>query len=124
MTKRFSTTKCKIVSSSMIIGVSLLDWWFIEMTTVFLIGSIIIGFITGSLGVIWPWKKEIYKLDNFGEIMYDSNGDIIIVNYQRYLPEIAIMETWIAIFFIILGILILLSIDWYGKRRKKVRVSR
>ena len=30
----------------MIIGVSVLDWWFIEMTTVFLIGSIIIGFIT------------------------------------------------------------------------------
>lgn len=29
----------------MIIGVSMLDWWFVEMTTVFLIGSIIIGFI-------------------------------------------------------------------------------
>jgi len=29
----------------MIIGVSMLDWWFVEMTTVFLIGSIIIGVI-------------------------------------------------------------------------------
>ncbi|MBF8150668.1 YfcC family protein [Winogradskyella sp. F6397] len=29
----------------MIIGVSVLDWWFVEMTTVFLVGAILIGFI-------------------------------------------------------------------------------
>lgn len=29
----------------MIIGVSILDWWFIEMTTTFLVGAIMIGFI-------------------------------------------------------------------------------
>lgn len=29
----------------MIIGVSMLDWWFVEMTATFLIGSILIGFI-------------------------------------------------------------------------------
>ena len=29
----------------MIIGVSILDWWFIEMTTIFFFGAIIIGFI-------------------------------------------------------------------------------
>lgn len=29
----------------MILGVSLLDWWFVEMTTTFLVGSILIGFI-------------------------------------------------------------------------------
>ena len=29
----------------MIIGVALLDWWFIEMTSVFLVGAILIGFI-------------------------------------------------------------------------------
>ncbi len=30
----------------MIIGVSVLGWWFLEMTTTFLVGAIIIGFIT------------------------------------------------------------------------------
>lgn len=38
----FVFTSCFIL---MIIGVSVLDWWFIEMTTVFLVGSILIGFI-------------------------------------------------------------------------------
>tara|TARA_R110000868_G_scaffold108065_6_gene295395 strand:+ start:16111 stop:17604 length:1494 start_codon:yes stop_codon:yes gene_type:complete len=31
----------------MIIGVSFLDWWFVEMTATFLVGAIIIGFIDG-----------------------------------------------------------------------------
>ncbi|MCL4105756.1 UNVERIFIED_CONTAM: hypothetical protein GTU68_028633 [Idotea baltica] len=35
-------TSCFVV---MIVGVSFLDWWFVEMTATFLIGSIIIGFI-------------------------------------------------------------------------------
>jgi uncharacterized ion transporter superfamily protein YfcC len=35
-------TLCFVV---MIIGVSMLDWWFVEMTATFLIGAIIIGFI-------------------------------------------------------------------------------
>lgn len=35
-------TSCFVI---MIIGVTMLDWWFIEMTAVFLFGAIIIGFI-------------------------------------------------------------------------------
>ena len=31
----------------MIIGVSFLDWWFVEMTATFLVGAIVIGFIAG-----------------------------------------------------------------------------
>lgn len=93
-----------------------------EITT-----AVIIGFITGSLGVIWPWKRSVFKMNTIGEIMYDSNGDKIILNYQRYLPDITKMETWGAIFFVILGIFVLLSLDWYGKNRKerkKVRTGR
>lgn len=38
----FVFASCFII---MIIGVALLDWWFIEMTSVFLVGAITIGFI-------------------------------------------------------------------------------
>ena len=81
--------------------------------------AVILGFITGSLGVIWPWKETIYKTNNLGDISYDSNGDKIILNYKRYFPDITNLETWYVAMFIILGILILLSVDWYGKRTKK-----
>ncbi|NNE78536.1 MAG: DUF368 domain-containing protein [Pricia sp.] len=80
--------------------------------------AVIIGFITGSLGVVWPWKKTIFKLDDSGRALLDSNGKEIIVNYERYFPDFGDSETWWALFFIVVGVLVLLSLDWYGKNRK------
>lgn len=81
--------------------------------------AVIIGFITGSLGVVWPWKRTLFKMDSDGNLLLDSNGDYIIGNYERYLPDMAASETWWAIFFIIFGILILLGLGWYGKRKEQ-----
>src|SRR5690625_2234845 len=46
--------------------------------------ALIIGFIAGSLGVVWPWKKSIYLTDEIGALTLDQNGDPILANYQRY----------------------------------------
>ncbi|MFK7814533.1 MAG: DUF368 domain-containing protein [Maribacter sp.] len=81
--------------------------------------AVIIGFITGSLGVVWPWKKTIYKMDTSGEVLFASNGKAVISNYERYLPDFASSETWWALFFVLIGISILLGLDWYGKKRKQ-----
>ncbi|TVZ17372.1 DUF368 domain-containing protein [Maribacter sp. MAR_2009_72] len=77
----------------------------------------ILGFITGSLGVVWPWKKTIYKIGEDGSVLLDSNGKRIIMNYERFLPDMGILENWTAILFIVIGISILLLLDWYGKNR-------
>lgn len=81
--------------------------------------AVIIGFITGSLGVVWPWKRTVFKTDEAGQVFLDSNGKEIILNYERYFPDFVSPETWWAIFFIILGIFILLGLEWYGEFRKK-----
>jgi len=81
--------------------------------------AVILGFITGSLGVVWPWKKAIYVEDSPGQVSLDSNGREIIANYERYLPDFSTSETWWAIFYILVGIAILLALDWYGKRGKQ-----
>src|SRR6056297_31663 len=89
--------------------------------------AVLLGFITGSLGVLWPWKKTIFKLDEVGNPLLDSNGDKIILNYTRHFPNMTEAETWWAILFIFMGILVLLILDWYGNNRKKnekVRASR
>ncbi|WP_422860429.1 DUF368 domain-containing protein [Flagellimonas sp. S174] len=87
--------------------------------------AVIIGFITGSLGVLWPWKKTLFKRDEAGNLLRDSNGNEVIANYERFLPDMQRMETWWAIVFIILGILVLLLLDWYGKSKdeKQVRTT-
>ncbi|WP_297703457.1 DUF368 domain-containing protein [uncultured Eudoraea sp.] len=81
--------------------------------------AVIIGFITGSLGVVWPWKNAIYVKDDLGNIAIDSNGDKIIMNYERYIPDFFISETWWAIMFIALGIGLLIGLEKYGKNRAK-----
>jgi len=83
--------------------------------------SAIIGFIVGSLGVVWPWKKTIYKLNEAGGFLIDSRGEKIIENYKRYLPKLE-AETYYAIGYIILGIAILLALEIYGQKTRKQHV--
>ena len=85
--------------------------------------AVIIGFITGSLGVVWPWKRTIFKTDALGELILDSNGKEIILNYERFFPDLGSSETWWAVFFVVVGIAILLLLDWYGKVRKENELS-
>jgi len=79
---------------------------------------LIIGFISGSLGNVWPWKKTIFKTEN-GNILFDKKGNKIIENYQRYMPDFSLKETWLAVGFVLLGIILILVIDYYGRKRKQ-----
>lgn len=81
--------------------------------------AVIIGFITGSLGVVWPWKEKIFKTNDTGEILIDREGNKIIDNYDRYLPRLDTSETWLTIFFILIGIFIVLGLAWYENKNHK-----
>ena len=83
----------------------------------------IIGFITGSLGVVWPWKEKLYDKNQAGSILYDSNGQPIIKNYHRYWPDFSEVSTWIAILFVLIGIFIILFLIWYDKKNKNKRYA-
>tara|TARA_B100000768_G_scaffold181253_1_gene203537 strand:- start:393 stop:1409 length:1017 start_codon:yes stop_codon:yes gene_type:complete len=81
--------------------------------------ALIMGFITGSLGVVWPWKNTVYKQDKLGDILLDANDMAITENYERYFPDFNIQTIYL-ILIIILGISIVLGLDWYGKKRKQL----
>lgn len=87
----------------------------------------IIGFIAGSLGVVWPWKHKIFATDNRGEVLLDVEGNAVLMNYKRYLPEWT-NQDFAAVFFIGIGIMLVLALDWYGNKNKrndeKVRTHR
>ena len=100
-----------LVSISHVLGYVLKRWSKI-------VNAIIIGFITGSLGIVWPWKKTIY-LQQDDAFLLDQEGHKIVENYERFVPEILNSETLIAIFFIFLGIGLILAIDYYDRRRKE-----
>lgn len=99
-----------LVSISHVLGYVLKRWHQI-------VTAVIIGFITGSLGIVWPWKEKIFKQLN-GEFLTDQNGDRIVENYRRFLPDLSIDTSWYAIFYAIVGILLIVGIDYYGRARK------
>ncbi len=79
--------------------------------------AVIIGFIAGSLGVVWPWKTKQIEYDAYGNIKIDANGHIIIKGYDRYWPSEFTLETFWAIIFIFVGGAIVLSLDIYQKNK-------
>jgi len=78
----------------------------------------IIGFIVGSLGVVWPWKATIFKTESVGAFVLDMSGKRIIENYKRYIPDLN-TETYLALFYILIGIAIVLGLEWYGRKTRK-----
>ncbi len=80
--------------------------------------SVLMGFIIGSLGVVWPWKETMYKLNSDGTQLLDSSGKQIIENYERFIPDWS-NETLFAVLFIIIGILIVLALEIYGQKTRK-----
>lgn len=83
-----------------------------------IVNALIIGFIAGSLGIVWPWKKTIYVFEN-SQYLIDQRGNKIIENYERYFPEIISLHTLISVIFIFIGFGLILAIDYYDKKRKK-----
>jgi uncharacterized membrane protein len=82
-----------------------------------IVTAVIIGFITGSLGIVWPWKKAVYLMNN-EVFLLDKKGNKIIENYNRFVPDFSILETWFGLFYIIFGIALVLSIDYYGRKKE------
>jgi len=98
-----------LVSISHILGYVLKRWNKV-------VNSIIIGFITGSLGIVWPWKSKVYVTDK-GNFLFDQKGNKIIENYERFIPELFSLETFLAIFFIFFGMGLIVVIDYYERRK-------
>ncbi|WP_159951272.1 DUF368 domain-containing protein [Polaribacter septentrionalilitoris] len=99
-----------LVSISHVLGYVLKRWNQI-------VNAIIIGFITGSLGIVWPWKETVYLKEN-NTFLLDNKGNKIVENYSRFIPDFSNSETWFAIFYIVIGIGLILTIDYYGRKKK------
>lgn len=98
-----------LIITSQILGYVLKRWHDI-------VTAIIIGFISGSLGIVWPWKEKVFKKNEAGDFLFDSQGNKVLENYKRFLPDFSDSQNWFALFFVFFGIAIILLIDNYAKR--------
>ncbi len=80
--------------------------------------SLLTGFILGSLGVLWPWKENIYRTDELGNIMIKHSGEPVVQGYERVLPETLNLEVVIAVGLMIIGVLSILLIEKMAEEKK------
>lgn len=82
------------------------------------------GFIIGSLATIWPWKTNIYRVDEFGELIL-RKGEPKVIGYNYFLPETFggeladsfAGETWVALGLMALGIVVLVVVEKAGEAK-------
>lgn len=72
--------------------------------------STLTGFIFGSLGVIWPWKRAIYFLQNDGQVLL-KDGKAVVERYEIILPEAFGLPEITAILLMIAGIITIWLIE-------------
>ncbi len=70
--------------------------------------ALLTGFIAGSLGILYPWKKAI--TEQFGD-------KIKTIDYSYYLPELN-SEFYFAVLFIILGIASISITEFLANKKK------
>jgi putative membrane protein len=80
---------------------------------------LIIGFITGSLRTIWPWKTKFFETLENGEKIYNSAGNPIIKDYEFFIPNFNLIGTWLVLLFIFLGILLVVFLGKYGEKKNE-----
>ncbi len=84
--------------------------------------SLLTGFILGSVSILWPWQKPVYLLDKSGTKIF-NDGEAVITGYKRILPETINTEFWLAIVFIVVGIISIWIIEKAAENEKKNSVT-
>jgi len=79
--------------------------------------AVLTGFILGSLSILWPWKNEIYRINQAGDFIL-KNGEKIIQRYVPYIPESLNAEVISAVGFMIIGIVSITLIEKFAQVKK------
>ena len=80
--------------------------------------ALLTGFILGSIGVLWPWKAEVFSTNSMGEIIME-NGKGIVEGYNWIIPQQFSTELIYALLFMILGIVIIWLTENLASQKNK-----
>ncbi len=76
----------------------------------------IIGFIAGTIFTSWPWKHTNYQISESGHYITSQIGDPVVSNYEYYLPNLNLLSTYSTLGSILLGCIILVLLQNYGRQ--------
>lgn len=73
--------------------------------------AILIGFIFGSLGILWPWKNEIIQIF--------QDGREKAIGYKWYMPATIDAEVVITVSMIVVGIIVIWLIEKLATKKEQ-----
>jgi uncharacterized membrane protein len=74
--------------------------------------STLVGFILGSLGAVWPWTTKTIALEKINFTLATTAHNTF------FFPNLASFSTQSTLFFILLGIGIVILLEHYGNKQK------
>lgn len=74
--------------------------------------STLVGFIIGSLGAVWPWTAKTTTVDNVAFSLATTPHNTF------YFPDLGLFSTLSTLFFILLGIGVVILLEHYGNKQK------
>ena len=80
--------------------------------------GLIIGFISGTVILVYPWKKREFLYDKDGDVLINSVGNKMFSNYSYYFPDLGLYQTYSVLLFIFLGAGIIYLLNYYDKKHK------
>jgi len=79
--------------------------------------ALLTGFILGSLGVLWPWKKAVYLLSPDGTEVV-KHGKKVIQYYEKMPPQNYGAEFYLAIGLMLIGVLSIFWVEKYSQTKE------
>ena len=80
--------------------------------------GLIIGFICGTVILVYPWKSREFLYGENGDILINTVGNKIFSNYNYYFPDLSHFQTYNVLLFILFGGGIIYLLDYYDKKHK------
>lgn len=79
--------------------------------------ALLTGFILGSLGLLWPWKNDIYLKDTLGNLIL-KGGEPVLEGYKWIFPQQLNNEVVWAIVFIFVGIITIWATEYLASKKE------
>lgn len=85
--------------------------------------ALLTGFVLGSLFIIWPWKRTIFRLNANGEyidkydaVIVETCKEGVVLGYERFFPSID-THFFLMIGLILLGIILVVVMEKLGSKK-------